>query len=632
MTNDFDKSINLQLRQKEFDSYLDDMRKLIKIKESEIIENKGKSTINKNNRIEAARNQLREIKNTSMVVGRLTTKVNGNKEIELLEKSLARENYLKAKRELSAIKIQVQWKVERFRRILTRRIKAKSSHMIISSESLYMRNLLLGKIKNTGDSKGDSTRKVTLINQVDKKSVLGHSNYDSKLINISQMIFSNTGKAATVQVYWVKTTINNEEEEDADKEKENKEEITSIEVNIVFDISHMVQIITLNPYEVMGEYGLEVFINKIQDLLIEKLEYNHNIRKVVFNRNHTKMRQDAIRKDREEAAAVLIQTHARGMLMKKQYKILLESANKPNRFIYKMIQRYQSLYLEIIFHYLKLQNKMRITGRQFDDHHNKHTIFVDLVSIMSENQYKSMRMFIASRPIGEFILREAFNPIIRIMKRYISIHKEHDEITFAVLFNDEPCKKEIIEDSTIMNFDDSPPKLDPKVDHKIEIVGSRDVQENPTSPVKSKNKLNYINILSKIVMIQKRFRAKKMRDLFGLKKLNKKKINSKTLTYGKLYDKTIKRFGDIFYTICIYKMSFGQDELLNFTAAPFREKIDANNIIKGTYIIDNTHLLNTEGMTLTDFLVNKMRIKEKIINFDLNIDEHFSNFLLLNSL
>ena len=642
----------MELKQKELDSYLNEMRKIFKSKESGINEN-NLSSINDTNRIKA-RNLLREQlytsknKNTFVFTDK-PAKLDERKEIELLQNSMIKEYRLKE--EDAAIKIQIQWKVDRFRRILNQRIKAKSSADILSSDSLYMRNLLRGKIKNPIDWKGDPKNRVKLVIEANKKSLVGASNYDTKLINTSQMIFSNTGKAATLQVYWVKTM-----KKESDSEEGKEKEITLIEVNIKFDINNSIQILILNPSEIMEKFNLETFTNKIQDLLIDKLEYNHKIRKVIFDKNQKKMKLSLNKKEKEEAAAVMIQIHLKGMLIKKQYKILLQSANKTNRFIYKMIQRYQKLYLEIIFHYMKSEHKIKITARQFDDHHNKHVILVDLINIMSENQYKSMRIFISSRPIGESILKDAFNPVIRIMKKYISIHKEHDEITFSILFNDEPCKQEIIADDTIMNFDNSLELDDSlnvvdsiKVDGSLiedgkgvtkiqQKEGKSDISNKVAGSVKidmaesnksmkssSKDKFDYVDIMAAIVILQKKFRARKVRELFGLKKFYKKQINIRAIAFGKLYDKTIKRFGDIFYTVCIYKMIIGHDELLNFTASRFREKIDHENIIKGTYVIDNTRLLNTGGMTLTDFLVSKMRIKEKIINFDLNIEENFSN-------
>ena len=151
-------------------------------------------------------------------------------------------------------------------------------------------------------------------------------------------------------------------------------------------------------------------------------------------------------------------------------------------------------------------------------------------------------------------------------------------------------------------------------------------------------RINHLRKLSKkelaqaALIIQKHFRAyqdrQKMR-LMKMAKAHKKRVS----LYGKLVKRGIRKIENTYYIIHVYRRDIPEQEARSyfFTALPMRDQYTDKKIreAKGSFRADKTMLLNSEGLTLEDFLLNKLDIVGNNIEFNFYLESEVNYGIIM---
>jgi len=485
----------------------------------------------------------------------------------------------------------------------------------------------------------------------------------------SKVQFSNTPLEAKIYVFYNKTNANEKK----------------IEVEVIIPITGLYQHIVIPCAQISPHFKKSVFMKKMDEMLIDCLEYDPIYKLVRYNKDGKKNHITGNSKPPQHIYSYIKARLIRMRFLRRRMK------TKDLDLLKTEVIKLEKMVLNMNYYWHRVNHELRIVITKAEDFASNREIIIkfdqlsksSLLKPIVTRQYENKEEFI-----------QEFSPCLAYIAKQIKLTLNKDNASEYKIYADQQSflvdsvdKKVIVlhykDISEVENeLASSTPKalttlLSKKKVHKyVEIAKlpslaqslathlkikdtlffkdlekEREIERVANSVEESKSEsarngdqkkndekkpveeelkpLTKEELAKAATVITKYYKGHLARLQLAIYKSMRTKRAKTNSAYGKLVKRTIIKAEQGYYKVTVYKKEINEtDTTYFFWATPMREVFNkTGREAKGLYRINKSLLFNSRGKTVEDFLVEKMEIIGANIEFNFNLEspENFGN-------
>ena len=449
----------------------------------------------------------------------------------------------------------------------------------------------------------------------------------------------------------------------------------SIDVEIIMPIIGMHDYIRIPEAEIGQNIKSATFLKKIDEQLINKLEYNPLLKKVFFCR-------EGVNKEDESGQVKDFRSKVNPYLQAKltRLKYLRRKARTKDMLLLKIQTRdIERMYVNMSYYWFSLKRQLRVMVEhidalthykeiiiKFDNLHNTS----DLRGLINEINVDPKEFTKKFKPYLEYI---ASHIILQPDSKARSNAKEFKILIDSNIFTLDFANSKFvlaslkdISQEVLNNIIVKPGQLDIKsllranrlidvkqfehaFNNKVNLMGTFDPEkaleihrnsigaEIATETVnradskklaehEPRKPLTREELTKAATIIQKMYKKHQQEERFNIWKLSRQFGKKMLEGYGPKIKRVAKKIENMYWMVTVYKKILDEQNVTNyyFTASSVREA-GKKLFAKGIYRADNMLLINSQGKGLVEFLLDRIEINGQTIEFNFNFDNQ-SNF------